>query len=146
MEENSGQLQIIHVMNRNDTFHLTRQTILDSSCVVEDASFSQEIYTLFYHAISLEPHEFNSKYKSFAYIKHKGPEAKLYLNAEIIPFQMIMEYIQTKRIDERKLIFDSDLTTRLIDLADVLGMTHLMQILRSIQENFKKCSYQMHTI
>src|SRR5437868_11903172 len=90
-----NDFKIVHIYNRSEVYHLTRQTLLDSALPIPtDESMTQNTYSFFYHILSKSLHDFNSTYKSFAYMIDKYPEAHLYINVNSLALEYIIDYVQ----------------------------------------------------
>jgi hypothetical protein len=140
-EENMNSLRIVHVHNQSKTYHLTRQVLLDSS-------ITQNTHTFFYHILSMETDEFNSRYGSFAFlIERTFEEADLYLNVSETLLHHIVMFIQTNKIDLIAIYNDNWRTIDdLIDLATIFGMSVLIKDLRDVQPSEKIIENQLKFI
>lgn len=131
---------IIHIYNRSNVYHLTRQVLLDSS-------ITQNTYCFFYHILSKSVDDFNETYGSFAFILSKSDvEADLYLNVDIIALTDIIKYIQTGKICNKNIYYENlELVKQIIDLSSMFGMPVLVSLMREIefdsQNNNKSTEY-----
>ena len=121
---------IIHISNRSDIYHLTRQVLIDSV-------LTQDTYCFFYHILTKTVEEFNQTYGSFAYLvardKYGKYEADLYLNVDPDALDHIINYIQTTKINITKIKeHNPDTIEEIIDLATMFGMPNLVSILRTM--------------
>ena len=118
--------EIVHIYNRNDTYHLTKQVLVDSA-------IKQHTYTFFYHIVSMSTSEFNGKYP-FAHIigERDGIEARLYLDVHPTAFQHIINYIQdpSTRVLSHIKGTDNDTFSHVIDLATIFALPDLITELR----------------
>ena len=120
--------KIIHLYNRSDTYHLTRQVLLDSM-------LRQNTYCFFYHILFKNIDEFNEMYGSFAcLISRSAIEADLYLNVDSQALYHIICYIQTTKIDGDEIyLTNGKIVDEIIELAVIFGMPLLVSTMRQIQ-------------
>lgn len=108
--------RVVHLHNRNDVYHIMRQTILD--LVITD-----ETYGFFYNILSLHEEEFNETYKSFAYlVPINMHEANLYLSVDAVSLSHVINFIQTGELEE---VIEPNRLTKMVDLATIFGLSHL---------------------
>lgn len=122
--------RIVHIYNKSNIYHLTRQMLLDSSMQI---SLAQNTYSFFYHILSKGSDDFNDTYGSFAYIdcptkSTKSYHVDLYMNVDTTALDYIIEYIQKRTINKK--ISKMDDINQLIDLATMFGMPDLVEQLR----------------
>ncbi|AVL94898.1 hypothetical protein ma512 [Moumouvirus australiensis] len=141
IERNMNPFKIIHVYNKTKIYHLTRQVLLDSM-------ITQNTYCFFYHILTKEPHEFNKLYDSFAcLIERSMSEADLYVNLNEEAFDHIVNYIQTSKIDGKKIYADNwKKVEEIIDLATILGMSKLISMLRLLHPTEEETQEKIKTI
>lgn len=128
MESNSelNTFEIVHIHNCSKQYHLTRQTLIDSSII-------QNTHTFFYHILSLFVDEFNEQYTSFAYLSvRSNAEADIYLNVDEQALDYIIRYIQTNKIDLIKIHKNSELFNEVNDLASIFGMSYLVERIKTV--------------
>ena len=120
--------KVVHLSNRSDVYHLTRQVLIDSM-------ITQDTYCFFYHILSKSIDDFNKLYGSFAcLIAQSDDEADLYLNVNVSALNYIINYIQTTKINIDRIKSDNEETVEeMIDLATMFGMPNLVSILRQSQ-------------
>jgi len=122
-----NDFRIVHIHNRSDKYHLTRQTLLDSALTIPtDESMTQNTYSFFYHILSKNMDDFNYTYGSFAYGTDKVDSANIYINVNPIALGYIIDYIQTGNLNA----FSHDVN-QVIDLATIFAMPDLVEKLRS---------------
>lgn len=169
IDEPMNAFKIIHLHNKSNTYHLTRQVLLDSV-------LTQNTYCFFYHILAKSVDEFNQIYGSFAclierpmmefsvmsVISSKVPrstsslidktpylvtEADLYLNVDSKALDHIIKYIQTTKINGQ-LIYADDWKTidEIIDLAIMFGMPTLVTMLRGLHPSEETINNAMTTI
>lgn len=128
IESPTNSFKVVHLHNRSDQYHLTRQVLLDSI-------LTQNTYCFFYHILSKSIDEFNQMYGSFACIISRSTiEADLYLNVDIIALNHIIFYIQTTKIDGQQICTTSHKTVdEIIGLAIIFGMPLLVSTMRQIR-------------
>lgn len=119
--------RVVHLYNKCETYHLTREILLNSR-------ITQDTYCFFYRILSREVEEFNDEYGSFAcIISRNEDEADLYLNADSDALYHIVKYIQTGKIDGKNIYAKNYKTIdEIIDLATMLGMPVLVSMLRDL--------------
>lgn len=123
IEEPMNDYKIIHLHNKNNTYHLTRQILLNSS-------YTMDTYCLFYHILAKNMDEFNDEYGSIAcLIPRNHVEADLYMNVDAESLDIIIKYIQTNKITN--LENNNKLISEIIDLATILAMPKLVALLRN---------------
>jgi len=124
---------IVHLHNRNDQYHLTRQTLLDSSIDnTPDDSISQNTYSFFYHILSKDMQDFNETYKSFAYMTfHHEKEATIYLNVNCKALGYIIDCVQTGNLDVPE---SKKIASEVIDLATIFAMPNLVANIKRLME------------
>lgn len=111
-----NNFKIVHIKNQSSKFYLTRQALIDSA-------LTQDIYSFFYHILSMNIDDFNRRYGSFAYLKEKDVyEATLYLNVNQDALVHIINFIQTNKYN-----LENDIVDEVIDLASVFGMPNLIE-------------------
>jgi hypothetical protein len=132
MEDNEylNPFGIVHIHNKSESYHLTRQTLLDSALPIPtDESLTQNTYSFFYDILSLDTIIFNQQYGSFAYIiARSSEEADLYLNVDSTALDYIIDFIQTEKLS---LVEDAQLN-QIVDLATIFAMPDLVEQLRKI--------------
>ena len=125
-----NDFKIIHIHNQSQTYHLTRQVLLDSV-------LTQDTYSFFYHILLLDTSIFNEDYGSFAcIIDRTSHEADLYLNVNPDALHHIINFIQTGKIDCLS-IYNKDnkdkiLVNEIFDLATMFAMPNLVDKFREI--------------
>uniref|UniRef100_A0A6C0C8N0 BTB domain-containing protein n=1 Tax=viral metagenome TaxID=1070528 RepID=A0A6C0C8N0_9ZZZZ len=126
-----NDFKIIHLHNQSNTYHLTRQVLMDSA-------LTQDTFSFFYHILLLDTDSFNEKYGSFAcVIDRTSYEADLYLNVNSDALYHIINFIQTGKID----CMDIYLTRRklvdeIFDLAIMFAIPTLVDNFRNIVPEF----------
>lgn len=136
--------KIVHIYNRSDTYHLTRQVLFDSI-------LTQNTYCFFYHILAKGVDEFNDIYGSFAFLIARNEiEADIYLNVDSKALYHIIQYIQTGKINTER-ICESHWKTKeeIIDLATMFGIPNLVSLLRNIvssEENINDTNEIIFTI
>lgn len=126
-----NDFKIIHVHNQSQTYHLTRQVLLDSV-------LTQDTYSFFYHILLLDTSVFNDNYGSFAcIIDRTSYEAHLYLNVNPDALCHIINFVQTSKIDCLS-IYEKDKTivNEIFDLAIMFAMPNLVDKFREIVPEF----------
>jgi hypothetical protein len=125
VDEPLNAFQVVHLLNRSDTYHLTRQVLLDSV-------LTQNSYCFFCHILNKSVNDFNETYGSFAcLIQRNNIEADLYLNVNSGALEHIIRYIQTGKISTENIcIGNYEDLTEIINLATMFGMPKLVNILR----------------
>ena len=125
IDEPANNFKVVHLYNKSDKYHLTRQVLLDSS-------ITQATYCFFYHILDRTIHEFNETYASFAcLIERNTVEADLYLNVDSEALSHIIKYIQTGKMDEKQIYNNNHKTVdEMTDLAIMFGMPTLVSKLR----------------
>lgn len=129
-EEPLNSFKIVHLYNKSDTYHLTRQVLLDSA-------LTQNTYCFFYHILGKPIKDFNTSYGSFSFLisrnTHENIEAELYLNVDSKALAHIVKYIQTGKINIHEIyIEDRKNIDEIMDLASMFGMPKLVNMLRGI--------------
>ncbi len=132
--ENLNNYSIVHIYNRSNVYHLTRQVLLDSAFQIPtDESMTQNTYSFFYHILSKDADDFNDTYSSFAYIdtinSNKPYQPDLYMNVDSVAFDCIVEYVQTRKINKK--IVNLDDINQIIDLSTIFAMPDLVNQLRN---------------
>lgn len=125
--------KIVHIHNKSNTYHLTRQMLLDSAMQI---SLTQNTYSFFYHILSKDTSDFNNTYGSFAYIDSnldsdsstRTYHANLYVNVDATALDCIIEYVQKRTINKKINTFDD--INQLVDLATMFAMPDLVEQLR----------------
>ncbi|BCS83268.1 hypothetical protein QLL95_gp0855 [Cotonvirus japonicus] len=127
IEEHKNSFNIVHIYNKTNVYHLTKQVLLESMV-------PHNMYCLFYHMLTKTELEFNNMYGSYAYfIVRNYHEADLYLNVDSDSLNHIINYIQTSNIDGKKIYFENwRKVDEIIDLATMLGMSSLVSKLRKL--------------
>lgn len=126
IDEPTNNFRIVHIYNKSDTYHLTRQVLLDSS-------LTQDTYCFFYHILAKGSEEFNNLYGSFAHLIDRNDEADLYLNVDSIALQYLIKYIQTTKINGEQIYTeDWKIIDEIIDLSIMFGMPNLVTMLRAL--------------
>jgi hypothetical protein len=127
IDEPTNAFKIVHIYNKSNTYHLTRQVLLDST-------LTQNTYCFFYHILAESMNEFNKSYGSFAcLIARNNIEADLYLNVDSQALDYIIKYIQTGKINGEAIYAENWKTVdEIIDLAAMFGMPNLVSILRGL--------------
>lgn len=125
-EEFMNSYKIIHIYNKNEKYHLTRQVLADSM-------LTQNTFCFFYHILTLDENEFNTTYGSFAFLIGRNAfEADMYLNVDSNSLFHIIHYVQTNKINCQEISMRSPFAIQeLDDLASMLGMPNLVIILRN---------------
>lgn len=141
MEEPINEFRIVHIYNKSNIYHLTRQVLLDSA-------LTQDTYCFFYHILAKNIYEFNDIYGSFACLFSRTIyEADLYLNAESDALEHIIKYVQTGKIDGEKIYLHSwKLIDEIIDLASMFGMPNLVSLLRALHPSEEKIDSMINGI
>ena len=127
---------IVHIYNRSNVYHLTKQVLMDSY-------LTQNTYCFFYHILTVKLTDFNKMYGAFAcLIEQNLFEANLYLNVNMDALEYIVNYIQTGKINE-KYFKNQNMIDETIDLSIIFGMPKLVAILRNFKlpqtnEKFKE--------
>lgn len=126
IEEPMNTFKIVHLENRSDTYHLTRQVLLDSMLM-------QNTYCFFYHILTKNIDEFNKMYGSFACLIYRNDdEVDLYLNVDSVALHHIINYIQTTKINIDEIKSEQwHIIDEIIDLATMFGMPNLVAVLRN---------------
>lgn len=128
IDEPLNDYKVVHCHNKNKTYHLMRQVLLDSV-------ISQNHQCFFYDILAINTDSFNKKYCSFACLIERSTfEADLYFNVHVNAFDLIIEYVQTGHLEE----YDESM----IDLASMFGMPTLVSKLRLISEHPDFDNYQ----
>lgn len=135
IEEPTNTFKVVHLFNRNDTYHLTRQILYNSA-------YTLDTYCLFYQILAKNVDDFNDEYGSFAcLIPRNDIEADLYVNVNHYALNFIIEYIQTGKFNrylttQRLVNYDgNNIISEMIDLATILGMPKLVTYLRKLNEH-----------
>jgi hypothetical protein len=124
IDEPLNTFKIVHIHNRSDKYHLTRQILLD-------AAITQNTYCYFYHILSIDIDEFNEQYASFSWlVMRDANEADLYLNVNKKAFAYIINYIQTDKLESENITSKTTMLNEVIDLAIMFGMPKLVTELR----------------
>lgn len=141
MEEPIYSFKVVHLYNKSNTYHLTRQVLLDST-------LTQDTYCFFYHILSKNSDEFNQIYGSFACLFARSEyEADLYLNVEMDALEHIIRYIQTGKINGEKIYSQNwKLIDEIIDLATMFGMPNLVSMLRNLHPSDEKINNKLQEI
>ncbi len=126
----TNSFKIIHIHNRSETYHLTRQVLLDSM-------LTQNTYCFFYHILSKNVEEFNHIYGSFAFlISRSAIEADIYLNVHPDALNYIVTYIQTTKINIDEIFQKSvKIFDEIVELAIMFGMPLLVSTIRQIHQS-----------
>ena len=112
---------IVHIHNKNDMYHLTRQILLDTG-IYDPACF-------FYKILTVAPSEFNKTYSSFAFlIERSSIEADVYLNVDSKSLETIINYAETGKI------LGTFNLVELENLARMLGLTRLVEKISKLKE------------
>ena len=119
--------KIVHLHNKSERYHLTRQVLLDSA-------LTQNTYCFFYHILTKNLDEYNEMYGSFAcLIARSGIEADLYLNVHLDALEHIVQYIQTGKLDSEDIYINNwKIIDEIIDLATMFGMPTLVSTMRNL--------------
>ncbi|XWV24851.1 hypothetical protein QJ856_gp0932 [Tupanvirus deep ocean] len=119
--------KIVHLYNKSNVYHLTRQVLLDSR-------LTQDTYCFFYHILAKSMDEFNEMYGSFACLINRSRiEADLYLNVDSESLEHIIKYIQTGKLDAKNIYSNNWKTIdEIIDLATMFGMPTLVSMMRNL--------------
>lgn len=129
---------IIHIHNKNDMYHLTKQCLVDSS-------ITQCTFCFFYQIISLDIDEFNSKYGSFALMIHRNEiETDLYLNVNSNALSYLIEYIQTNKFNYDNL--SKGELVEIMDLAILFGMANFVEQIKEIISGKKRNKHYKYLI
>lgn len=122
-----NSFKIIHIYNQSNTYHLTRQILINSAIILDTYSF-------FYHILSMDIDVFNEQYCSFAYLTTKNlDEAILYINVNPEALSYIINFIQTNKIKNMTQDYFFD---EIIDLATMFAMPNLIEIIENIKQDF----------
>lgn len=127
IDEPLNMFNVIHVYNKTDVYHITRQILLNSI-------LRQETDCFFYHILSMNTNDFNQLYGSVGCIIIRSNfEADLYLNANPDALEHVIKYIQTCKLD-MKSIYGQNWKTigEILDLATIFGMPKLVSVLRNV--------------
>jgi len=125
VDELLNHFEIVHLSNRSDIYHLTRQVLIDSM-------LTQDTYCFFYHILTKSIVEFNTMYGSFAHlIARNSTEADLYLNVDPSALKLIINYVQTTKINFDHILEINSEIPETIDLATMFGMPNLVASLRN---------------
>jgi hypothetical protein len=129
IEQPINLFKVVHMYNKSNTFHLTRQVLLDSA-------LTQDTYCFFYHILSKNIDDFNTLYGSFACLfARTESETDLYLNVDADALGHIVRYIQTGKIDGKAIYSENyEMIDEIIDLATMFGMPNLVSMLRNLQQ------------
>lgn len=148
-DEPKNKFWIVHVHNKSEIYHLTRQVLLDSR-------LEQDTYCFFYHILSKDINEFNEMYGSFACLipkyhnydyegtnlscllpkYHIYEAADLYLNVNSNALECIIKYVQTGKIDYSEVCASGwKNVEEIIDLATMFAMPNLVSLLRNFQSS-----------
>lgn len=141
IDEPLNTFRVVHLHNKSNIFHLTRQVLLDSV-------LTQNTYCFFYHILAKNSDEFNDIYGSFAcLISRNQIEADLYLNVHSDAFMYIIEYIQTSKLNGKS-IYSKNWKNidEIIDLATMFGMPILVTSMRNLHPNEEKINEILETI
>lgn len=118
------EYRVIHIYNRSDVYHITRQ-------ILQDCSFTQDSCCFFYHLLTKDTEDFNICYGSFAYLTlQSSDEAAVYLNVNCCALEHIVYYLQTGKIDMELVEVDEKRFREILDLAIMFGMPRLVNQLR----------------
>ncbi|AKI80051.1 hypothetical protein QJ850_gp648 [Acanthamoeba polyphaga mimivirus] len=141
IEEPMNNLDIIHIHNKNNTYHLTKQILLDSMV-------PNNVHCFFYHILTKNSEEFNKMYGSYArLIARNMEEADLYLNVDNDAFNHIINYIQTSKINGEKIYNENwKKIDDIIDLATILGMGNLVTTLRKLHPTEEQINRKIEVI
>jgi hypothetical protein len=122
---------VVHIYNKSCVYHLTKQTLLDSSLTIpNDESMTQNTYSFFYHILSKDLQSFNEIYGSFAYMTVlRSMEATLYLNVNSKALEYIVDYIQTGKLDPPS---NTKSAEEIVDLATIFAMPDLVEKIRRL--------------
>ncbi|XWV26098.1 hypothetical protein QJ857_gp0982 [Tupanvirus soda lake] len=133
--------KIIHLYNKSNVYHLTRQVLLDSR-------LTQDTYCFFYHILAKNMDEFNEIYGSFAcLINRNRAEADLYLNVDSESLEHIIKYIQTGKLDAKNIYSNNwKIIDEIIDLATMFGMPTLVSMMRNLHPNDEDINFQIQYI
>lgn len=119
IEEPCNTYKIVHIHNKNNTYHLTRQILINSI-------YTLDTYSLFYHILSKNIDDFNEEYGAFACLIHRSEiEADLYTNLDSDALDMIINYVQTNKLSNTV----SEKNT-IIELASIFGLPKIVSVLR----------------
>lgn len=141
IEEPLNTFKIVHLYNKSDIYHLTRQVLLDSV-------LTQNSYCFFYHILAKTTEDFNEMYGSFAcLISRNTLEADLYLNVHTDALRHIINYIQTSKIDGQSIYINNWKTIdEIIDLATMFGMPNLVTLMRSLHPSEEQIENKINMI
>lgn len=132
IDEPINDFIVVHIYNMSETYHLTKQILLDARLIQKSDCF-------FYQILTREMEEFNSLYSFSCLIARSNIEADLYLNVDKEAFGHIVEYIQTNQIDVAAIYTNSKLFYKVMDLASMFVMPTLVSILKNFfYEQHKK--------
>jgi hypothetical protein len=127
IDEPMNSFIIVHLHNKSEVYHLTRQVLLDSV-------LTQNTYCFFNHILAKKEDEFNKMYGSYACLFARSHiEADLYLNVHSDALKYIIEYIQTGKLNG-KTIYKNNwmIIDEIIDLATIFGMPVLVSMMRDL--------------
>lgn len=122
---------VVHLHNKGQKFHLTRQALLDTGLTHK--------FNFFYNILAKTCEEFNSMYGNFAcLIERTQYEADVYMNVSLFALPFTIEYIQKDSIDfyshhfyEQKSMPSKDgpntFFSDILDLATMLGLPLLVE-------------------
>jgi hypothetical protein len=141
IDEPMNSFKVVHLYNKSDIYHLTRQVLLDST-------ITQNTYCVFYHILTKNLEEFNEIYGSFAcLIERNRFEADLYLNVDSKALGYIVRYIQTGKLDGKSIYVKEWKTIdEIIDLATMFGMPVLVSMMRSLHPSNEKIGEKLNNI
>lgn len=127
MDSDSNTIKIVHIYNKSDQYHLTRQVLLDST-------ITQGTFGFFCHILTKSIEEFNLSYGSIAYLSPVNEnEYDLYLNVDKIAFENIVKYVQTGKIEQNDYYqLNNKIIEDMIDLATIFGMPILVTEMRNL--------------
>lgn len=141
IDEPMNSFIVVHVYNRSEVYHLTRQVLLDST-------LTQSTNQIFYHILTKNSDEFNVIYGSFAcLIERNNYESDLYLNVDSEALEHIIKYVQTSKL-EGELIYAKNWRTinEIIDLATMFGMPVLVSSMRLLHPNDEKINIELQLL
>ncbi len=141
IDEPMNSFKIVHIHNRSEIYHLTRQVLLDST-------LTQNTNQIFYHTLTKSPDEFNTMYGSFACIIYRNNhESDLYLNVDSEALEHIIKYVQTSKLDGQAIYAKNWKTiNEIIDLATMFGMPVLVSSMRLLHPSDEKIDNELQLL
>ena len=122
IEEPCNDYAVIHLHNRTNIYHITRQILLDSALTQDSCCF-------FYHIVAKTMADFNNIYGSFACIISRNDiEADVYLNVDQPALEIIIAFISTGDLPTN--LQDVDFVMAIDNLASMFGMAEMVHLVR----------------